>query len=85
MGHDALTSPVLFAHCEKRGFIGQSRDHGVTLHDDGLRDHYNAGDNPDDDDAVPGPLGCALKHQRMTDCIPSIQGNAAQCEDRHRH
>lgn len=85
MCYNVLTTPALIAHGEEGGFIGQAREHGAALHDDGLRNHYNAGDNPDHDNAVAGPLGCALKHQRVTDCVPSIQGNAAQCEDRHRH
>lgn len=85
MGHKVLTTPALFTHRKEGGFIGQAWEHGAALHDDGLRNHYNAGDNPDDDNAVTGPLCCALKHQRVTDCIPPIQGDTAQCEDRHRH
>lgn len=81
----APTCPALVAHREERGFVGQAGQHGAALHDDGLRDHDDSGDHPDDDDAVPGPPGCALEHQRVADGVPAVQGDAAEREHGYGH
>lgn len=74
------TSPVLVAHGEQPGLVGQLGQQAAALHHDGLGDHDDTRHNPYDDDALAGPLSRALKHQRMADGVPAVQGDAAQRE-----
>lgn len=77
------TSPVLVAHGEQPGLVGQLGQQAAALHHDGLRDHDDTRHDPYDDDALASPLGRALEHQRVTDGVPAVQGDATQCQHRH--
>lgn len=74
-----LTSPVFITHCEQAGLVCEFRQQAAALHHDSLRDHDDARHNPDDNNALTSPLGCTLEHQRVTNGIPTILGNATQC------
>lgn len=79
-----LTSPVLIAHSEETGLVGELWEL-AALHDDSLGDHDNGGHHPDEDDGFARPLGRALEHERVTDRVPSVLGNAAKGQNGHRH
>lgn len=75
---------MLITHSEETCLIGELREL-AALHNDSLGDHDNGGHNPDEDDGLACPLGRALEHERVTDCVPSVLGNAAQGQYGHRH
>lgn len=74
---------MFIAHGEQPGLVGQLGQQAAALHHNGLGDHDDTRHDPDDDDALAGPPGRALEHQRMADGVPAVQGDAAQCEHRH--
>lgn len=74
---------MLVAHGEQPGLVGQLGQQAAALHHDGLRDHDDTRHDPYDDDALASPLGRALEHQRVTDGVPAVQGDATQCQHRH--
>ena len=75
---------MFVTHGEEAGLVGELWVL-AALHDDGLGDHDDAGHHPDEDDGLARPLGRALEHERVTDGIPAVLGDAAQSQDRDGH
>lgn len=76
---------MFITHGEQARLISQLGQQAAALHHDGLRDHDDTRHNPYDDNTLASPLGRALEHQGMADSIPTVLGDATQCQDRYRN
>lgn len=81
----SLTCPLLITDGEQAGFVGELWEQTAAFHDNGLWNHDDAGNQPDQNDTLAGSFGSTLELQGVADSVPAILGNAAQCQNRYRH